>query len=93
MEVLYKPFKYNGNGKKKYSVYVKTKGRIKLIHFGDIRYRHYFDKIGVYSNMNHEDRIRRASYRARHTAIMLKDGTFAYKNRAQPSYYSMKYLW
>jgi hypothetical protein len=93
MVVLYKPFKYTGNGKKKYSVYVETNGKQKLIHFGDSRYKHYYDKIGVYSNLNHKDLSRRASYRARHTAIKLKDGSLAYKDRGQPSYYSMKYLW
>lgn len=38
---LYKPFKSSAKNKKK-SVCVKKNGKIKLIHFGDSRYRHNY---------------------------------------------------
>ena len=30
----------------------------RTIHFGDKRYDHFFDKIGLYSNQNHNDEKR-----------------------------------
>jgi hypothetical protein len=93
-QLFYKPFKYTGAAFKKYSVYVKgANGKRRLIHFGDSRYEQYFDKLRSYRHMDHKNLRRRAAYRARHAAIKLKDGSLAYKDRAQPSYYSMKYLW
>mgnify|MGYP003670879836 CR=1 FL=1 len=39
---LYKPFKYKGKGKFKYSVYVKNKtGNTKIIHFGHSDYQDF----------------------------------------------------
>lgn len=63
---LYKPFKSTAKNKK-YSVYVKSKsGGVRLIHFGDSRYEHYYDRIGLYSHLNHLDEKRRRLYRMRH---------------------------
>lgn len=36
------------------------------IHFGDTRYEHYYDKIGHYSHLNHNDKNRRKRYKQRH---------------------------
>ena len=47
---LYKPFKSKAKNKK-YSVYVKQNSKTKLIHFGDKRYKHYKDKMGLYSHL------------------------------------------
>lgn len=41
----------------------------------------------------HKDLKRRERYRARHSKILLKDGTPAYKNKNQPSYWSYWILW
>ena len=51
---LYKPFKSKAKNKK-YSVYVKQNSKTKLIHFGDKRYKHYKDKIGLYSHLDHNN--------------------------------------
>ena len=40
---LYKPFRSKAKNKK-YSVCVRKDGKIKLIHFGDSRYRHNYSK-------------------------------------------------
>ena len=71
----------------------------KKIHFGAIvnmiPMEQFKDStgLGLYSKYDHGDKKRRASYRARHKAIKLKDGTLAYKNKNSASYWSMKYLW
>ncbi len=82
---LYKPFKYQGKGFKKYSVYVKSdKGNKKLIHFGDKRYGQFKDKLGVYKNMDHGDPKRKKAYYDRHGKATSKD---------TPKYWSHKILW
>jgi len=67
----------------------------KKIHFGDKRYKHYKDNtpLKLYSHLDHKDPKRRANYRNRHKAIKLKDGSYAYKNKNSPSYWSYNYLW
>lgn len=77
---------------KKYSV-KSPSGR--TINFGDTRYQHYKDAtgLGLYSHLDHKDPERRKKYRERHSKILLKDGTPAYKNKEQAAYYSYYYLW
>ena len=58
------PFPSNSKNKK-YSVYVMKNGKPKLVHFGDTRYQQYFDSIGHYSDLNHNDKDRRKRYYAR----------------------------
>ena len=62
MEKLYKPFKSKSKNKK-YSVYVKQKGKVKLIHFGDSRYKQFFDKLGNYTNLNHNSIKKRDNFK------------------------------
>lgn len=82
---LYKPFKSKAKNKK-YSVYVKsdTKSGKKLIHFGDSRFSQYKDKLGEYSNLDHNDKKRRDLYYKRHGKATSKDSA---------KYFSHKYLW
>jgi hypothetical protein len=77
---------------KKYSVITESG---KKIHFGNINFQHYKDNtgLGLYSHLNHLDKKRRDNYRARHKAILKKDGTPAYLDKEQPAYFSYKYLW
>lgn len=76
---------------KKYMV----KHNNKWIHFGDKRYQHYQDatNLKLYSDMNHMDKDRRRSYRARASAIRDGDGNLTYKNKNSPNYWSYHYLW
>ncbi len=80
---LYKPFVSKAKNKK-YSVYVKKDGGIKLIHFGDSRYEQYKDKLGHYSKLDHNDPKRKKAYYDRH-------GQTSDKNSAK--YWSHKILW
>ena len=84
-------FKKSTRVNKKYMVKVGNK----WIHFGNKNYQQYFDKVPLklYSHLDHKDPKRRANYRNRHKAIKLKDGSYAYKNKEQPAYWSMQYLW
>ncbi len=56
----------------------------KHVDFSDNRYQHHFDKIGMYSNLNHNDDNRKRLYYARH-------GKEAEKYSSK--YFSHKYLW
>jgi hypothetical protein len=67
---------------KKYDVYRKNGEYI--TSFGDNRYQHYKDKIGLYFLLNHLDKERRERYYQRH-------GREAKKESAK--YFSHKYLW
>jgi len=68
---------------KKYDVYKDDKY---ITSFGDKRYQHYKDLIGYYSNLDHNDKIRRDNYRKRHKNDYLDD-----KNKA--GYWAYYYLW
>lgn len=69
---------------KKYDVRDRETNK-KLFSFGDNRYQHYFDKLGYYSNLNHNDKKRRDAYRARHKNDKL--------NELSAGYFSWHYLW
>ena len=54
------------------------------IHFGSLLYDDY--------TIHHDDE-RRASYRRRHKAILLRDGRPAYKDKKQPAFWAYHLLW
>ena len=83
---LYKPFKYNGKGKFKKSVYVKSDNKkgYKIVSFGDARYSQFKDKLGSYSHLDNNDPKRKKAYYARHGKEAKKDSA---------KYFSHKYLW
>ena len=87
---LYSPFwnEYITPEHKKYSVYVINEDtrQKKLIHFGDNRYEHYKDLIGLYSYLDHNDPKRRALYRKRHAKDRINDINTS-------GYWSYWYLW
>ena len=73
----------------KYTAIIKDK----KVNFGDKRYEHYHDKIGLYSHLDHNDKKRRANYRKRHSAILTKDGKKAISIKYSPAWFSYRYLW
>ena len=73
-------FKKSTRKNKKYMI--KIDGR--TVHFGDKRYQHYKDKIGMYSHLDHGDNERRKRYYDRHGKEAVK---------YSPKYFSHKYLW
>lgn len=82
---LYKPFKYTGNGTKKFSVYVKgQKETPKLIHFGDSRYEDY---------TQHKDQKRRTAYLKRAKGIKNRKGQLTWKLKDTANYWATHYLW
>jgi hypothetical protein len=57
------------NKNKKYDVYYDGPGGTfgkKLFSFGASGYEHYYDRLGLYSNLNHLDKKRRELYYKRH---------------------------
>ena len=80
---LYKPFKSTAKNKK-YSVYVMKGDKKRLIHFGDSRYQQFKDKLGEYSHLDHNDKMRKKKYYSRH-------GKTNDKNSAK--YWSHRILW
>jgi hypothetical protein len=84
-------FHRSGQKKKKYAVYT-PKG--KLVNFGAKGMEHYKDTaLGLYKSSDHNDPERRRLYRARHSKILMKDGSPAYLNSEQPAFYSWNFLW
>lgn len=73
-------FKKSTRKNKKYMVLVNNRA----IHFGDNRYQQYYDKIGLYKKLDHNDKQRRNNYYSRH-------GRDAVKYSAK--WFSHKYLW
>lgn len=72
---------------KKYRAFVKSPWGPsgKSYNFGDTRYQHYFDQLGLYSHLNHNDKTRRESYRKRHANTATKFPS--------PSYFAYNFLW
>ena len=73
-------FSKSKNKNKKY--YVVYNG--KKIHFG-------LDTGSTF--IDHKDKKKKDAWRARHSKILLKDGTPAYKNKQKPAYWSWHLLW
>lgn len=63
------------------------------VDFGSKGYQHYFDRIGMYTNLNHYDVDRRIKYIARHSKVKKKDGSYAIEDKRSPAYLSLHYLW
>lgn len=74
-------FKKSTRKNKKYDVFKKGKY---LLSFGDRRYQQFFDKIGLYKHLNHNDKKRKELYYKRHGFKALKD---------TPKWFAHKYLW
>jgi len=81
---LNKPFKSNVKGKK-YSVYVKDGDKVKKVNFGAKGMDDWRSGTAT--------KEQRKSFRARMKGIKRKDGTFAYKDKTSPAYWSLNYLW
>ena len=82
---LYKPFKYVGKGKFKFSVYVKgDNGKQKIIHFGHQDYQDF---------RQHKNEKRRQSYLSRAKGIKDKQGNLTYLNPNSKNFWAVNYLW
>lgn len=84
-KILYKPFKYTGKGKFKFSVYVKSKnGGIKKINYGHKDYQDY---------RQHKDEKRRKAYLSRAKGIKNKKGQLTWKDKNTKNYWAVHHLW
>jgi len=64
------------------------------IHFGDDRYKHFFDKTTLLNpDLNHFDPIRRQKYLNRALNIRDKEGNLTAYEKNSPNYYAVNYLW
>jgi hypothetical protein len=93
---VYPPSEYSfvkfvvASGSSKYVAVLKNKktSREVRVRFGAKGYEQYKDKaLGRYSNLDHGDPKRRASYRARHA------GEGAASRKYSPGWFAMHYLW
>lgn len=75
---------------KKYKVVVNDTAPI---HFGDNRYEHYKDKIGMFSNLDHLNNTRRMNYLKRSKKIKNKRGQITANIKYTPNWFSINYLW
>lgn len=89
---LYRPFK-SSLSNKKYSVYVIKDGKRTLIHFGNTDYQQFKDKLGEYSNLDHNDKVRQKSYLARAKGIKNKQGELTWRDKNSANYYAVRFLW
>jgi hypothetical protein len=76
-------FRKSNRKNKKYDVFNNNNNKY-IVSFGDNRYSQFKDRIGLYSQLDHNDKERRRLYYARH-------GKEAKKESAK--YFSHKYLW
>jgi len=67
---------------KKYMAHI---GDGKWIHFGDKRYQQYFDRMGQYSELDHEDPVRRKSFHSRFQRFINEEPSAAW--------FSLNILW
>ena len=81
---LNKPFKSDVKGKK-YSVYVKDGDKVKKVNFGAKGMDDWRSGTAT--------KEQRKSFRARMKGIKRKDGSYAYKDKTSPAYWSLNYLW
>jgi len=84
--ILNKPWKSTVKGKK-YSVYVKADNKqgYKTINFGASGMDDWRSGTAT--------KEQRKSFRARMMGIKKKDGSYAYKDKSSPAYWSLNYLW
>lgn len=78
-------FKKSTRKGKKYDVFDAETGDY-ITSFGSRIHEHYFDRIGLYSHLNHGDEKRRKNYRSRHRNDHIDDPTKA-------GYFAWHYLW
>ena len=87
---------------KKYTAYVidKAKKTIRSINFGDRRYQQFRDStgMGLYSYMDHGDKMRRKNYFLRHSHSPSRKTSIEKESKNSYGYYTPKllshiYLW
>jgi hypothetical protein len=84
-------YEYNKSTRKGKKLMVNVSG--KTIHFGDATRQHYFDKTGIWSSQNHNDKKRRKNYLTRSAGIKDGKGNLTKDDPMSPNWHSRKILW
>ena len=89
---IYMNFKKSKVKNKKYSV-ITPKG--KKIDFGDKRFQQFKDTtgLGLYSDLDHNDKKRKKNYCKRSGNIKDKKGDLTKNDKESANYYARTYLW
>lgn len=76
--------------RKKLQTYVNGK----ILHFGQVGYKHFFDKSGLLDpRLNHKNKKRRDGYLKRAKGIKDKYGNLTWNNPESSNYHSIRILW
>lgn len=79
---------------KKLMVYVADGDGTRLIHFGDSRHDHFFDRTGLLPlERNHRDPLRRRLYLARSKHVRNGKGELTADNPLSANYHARRVLW
>lgn len=80
-------FRISKSNNKKYDAILINKhtNNIKIIPFGDIRYEQFYDKLGKYSYLNHNNKDRQKKYIERHQNDI--------DNKFSSGWFAYHYLW
>ncbi len=85
-----------GSGDAKYTAILPNGKRVS---FGNKNYQHYRDSVpvslggGIWKHKDHNDPVRRRSYRARHGGMRCKDGTKCITKLYSRAWFSYYFLW
>lgn len=86
MKWVLKWFEQPTTGYKKYEAVLQNElGEVKRVGFGDRRYEQYHDKIGKYSQLDHNDPKRRRAWDARHKPDQAP--------QYSPTWFAKHFLW
>ena len=80
----------NPKTKKKYEVKITFKDpfkKPKIVRFGSLQYKHYKDRIGFFSHLDHNNVQRRKLFYNRFRSLLKKTKKYS------PMYFSAKFLW
>ncbi len=84
-------YNYEKSSRKDKKLMVIVNG--KKIHFGNVNYKHYKDKTGIWKELDHLDPKRRKNYLTRSGGIKNKEGKLTKDIETSPNYHARKILW
>lgn len=91
-EVKVGKYKYKLSSRKNKKLMTVVNG--KEIHFGNINYKHFFDRTGLLpKSLNHNDKDRQTNYLKRAKGIKNKEGKLTWKDPKSPNHHAIKILW
>lgn len=84
-----------GSSDKKYRITIRYNGIVRDISYGDKNYQQFEDRtpLGIYTENNHYDDVRRKAYLARSSRITNSYGDFTVNDPFSPNRYSIITLW